>query len=214
MIRRPTWFLVSVLVILVALTWYLQKSKSSQTADEKPTETVQLLLNVQENTITGLTIERASDGKVVMINRDDQGLWKVVQPAGGETDVSQAEMAVSQLTSLTSQLSIGTVQDLSVFGLAKFAYEITITTNAGEKQVLHVGDLTPTGSGYYVSVNENNPVVVSKYSLDTLLNLVDSPPFVPTPTAESTPTSESMESTPSAGTTPASTSIPAATAAP
>ena len=50
--------------------------------------------------------------------------------------------------------------------------KITIINISGEKIVLKPGGLTPTGSGYFIQVDSNPAVVISKYGYEGLASLL------------------------------------------
>jgi hypothetical protein len=73
-------------------------------------------------------------------------------------------------------------------GLSQPSYVMTVKVTGGTEEVVRIGDLTPTSSGYYASLNDGSDVlVVDKTGLDALLNLVTSPPYASTPTPAPTP---------------------------
>jgi hypothetical protein len=41
---------------------------------------------------------------------------------------------------------------------------------------MNVGNVTPTGAGYYVLVSQQGMSIVSKYSLEPFFKLLDNPP--------------------------------------
>ena len=66
-----------------------------------------------------------------------------------------------------------------------------------------VGVITPTDSGYYVLNTAGEVVVVSKSSIDSLLELLKNPPYLETLTPS--PTAVTETPLPPTGTPPAST---------
>ena len=80
----------------------------------------------------------------------------------------------------------------SVGGTPKFfkrAWEAWFEDEDGKTYVMLVGMETPTQTGYYIQLDNGAIQVVAKFSLDTLLSLVDEPPILATPTPEVTATS-------------------------
>ncbi len=220
MIRRSTWALVAVFVLLLAGTLVYQRYQDQQPKAEATStpDPNGKLFTIDEKTIVSLRIEGA--GKAVQIGRDSSGLWTVTEPKGGPTDAGKVESAMSQLVDLGIIATLNPTTDLNVYGLGKAAYIITVGLNDGTKDVANVGSLTPTSSGYYVRLNDQTPKVVSKFSLDALLGLLENPPFQDTPTpaagtpapATGTPAAETPASPTGAPTAaPSSTPLPAAT---
>jgi hypothetical protein len=89
-------------------------------------------------------------------------------------------------------------------------YRITISLEDRQQINVYVGKATATGSGYYVRLGEKDVSVVSKYNLDSILNLSQNPPIKSTPTplveTETLPAEIITPTTPIA--TSASTSSP------
>jgi hypothetical protein len=57
--------------------------------------------------------------------------------------------------------------------------------------VLNIGNVTPTGAGYYVLVSQQGMSIASKYSLEPILKLLDNPPVklpdTPSPSDQNLP---------------------------
>ena len=180
MIRRSTLFILVIFAALVAVAVFWQRSQEEKEASATPTETTQFLLRFDAN-IDRLRLERAAGG-LVELGRDEGGIWKLLFPAGQETDVGAAESAVTQLLALPVISTLAEGPTLQDAGLATPTYRLSIDLDDGSQVVMNVGKATPTGSGYYVLVSGQGLSIVSKYSLDPFLKLVESPPIKPTPT--------------------------------
>jgi hypothetical protein len=177
MIRRSTLVLVVIFAALVAGAIYWQRSqdKKSPASEATATPGSQLLFHLKGN-ISGLRLERTNGGSLEL-GRDDQGAWKLIYPKADATDVAAVEAAVSQLISapVISTLEVGpSMQDA---GLAAPAYRLLINLDDGSQVVVNVGNVTPTGTGYYVLVSQQGMSIASKFSLDPVLNLVENPPI-------------------------------------
>ena len=102
MIKRNTWILLGIFVIVLAFALYYQNSPKKSAVSATPTSTTtELFKNLDEKLISTLRIEDTG-GKAVALGRDSAGVWVVTEPKGGSTDVTQAETAVSQLLALQS----------------------------------------------------------------------------------------------------------------
>ena len=208
MIRRSTWIILGIFILLSAATFFWQKYGKEAEAKATPTAEQDLLLNLTSK-VTGLRIEGVRSD-IVEVSRDAQGQWKLTIPAGQETDTGAVEAAVSQLSSLRILSAFEQGLDLGGAGLVVPSYRITTSLEDGESIVLNIGKATATGSGYYVQMGEKGIYVVSKYSLDSIIKLLQNPPIKPTSTSsigtetiapETTTPSISIE-TPSSTTTP------------
>ena len=184
MIRRTTWVVVAVFLAVLAAAIYIQRQPAEpEDAGATPVVTQPNLLPLTFSEISSLRLEETVTGKVVELAVDEGGVWQLLEPSAGPADPSEVENILTTLTTLRVQTSLEPAASLAIFGLAEPAYHLTLTSTAGEDVVLLVGDITPTSSGYYVQVNDQPPQVVSKFSLDSFLGILDEPPVQPTPTS-------------------------------
>ncbi len=101
-----------------------------------------------------------------------------------ETNIGEVESAISQLLSLRVVSELKDGPGLDETGLAEPAYRLLLSLANGQQEQMNVGRLTPTKSGYYVQVGNRGIFIVSQYSLDPFLKLVENPPIQPTPSIE------------------------------
>jgi hypothetical protein len=183
MVKRQTWILLAVFVILIGLAFgWTQYQTGWKKSHPTPTPTPeQYLFTMDSATVASLMITDNASGKTVIVARDASGQWALVEPQAEYTDVAAVEAAVTQLASLRITSSLTAAEDLSEYGLDKPAYTITINVNGGGQLVAQVGSSTATSSGYYVLVPGGVPQIVAKYSLDSVLKLLQNPPIA-TPT--------------------------------
>jgi hypothetical protein len=181
MIRRTTWILVAVFVVLIGLVLILQRREVSEPSEPSPTP-VRALLEISEDDITKLWIED-SEGNSVELNQDKSGMWVLIKPPVGATDTSMVGSAVSQLITSKVLTTIDPALEMEVIGLAEPDYMISIETNSGQRIEIIVGKVTATDSGYYVRVNDDAVTVVSKFGIEAITNLIENPPVLITPTA-------------------------------
>jgi hypothetical protein len=188
MVRRSTGILFVVFVVLLLGVLFWQQTKQSEESKITPTAVQEYLFDFDAE-ITNLIIE-SPDGKVVEMARDKDGQWALLQPENEDVDISRAETTSTQLMVLRVLAKFDQeVPEKSAVGLDKPSYVITFTLNDGSNIVVHIGDATPTDSGFYVNVDGRGVFVVEKYGLQTILDLVESPPIMPTPMVlDTTPT--------------------------
>ncbi len=181
--KRSTWILLIIFLALVGLTIYLnQKDVAPEEVESTPTATVEYLFNETAGRPSGIDL-RAGTGEQVAIERNEAGVWVLKKPVETEADQGSAEAAASQLSTLriVSRLEVAPGEA----GLVQPSYVMTVKLTGGTVEVVRIGDPTPTGSGYYASVNDSDEVlIVSKTGLDSLLTLLASPPYLNTPTPE------------------------------
>ncbi len=196
MIKRPTWILLGLLLLVVAAYAGLKKwpIKSGQTT---PTATPQgYLMTAADGTLTVLQITD-NTGHTFRMQRNSQNNWVIILPQTGDADQSLAAAAETQAKALQITTDLQTPTDLGTFGLASPADMIDLGFSTGAQHKIEVGAVTPTNSGYYVRF-DGKYYVVNKYGLDALLKLLTEPPYpaTPTPAVTEPPTPEAPSATP------------------
>jgi hypothetical protein len=186
MIRRTTWIVLLIFVVLVGIYWLVQRQPDDDAATGTPTVAPQLVFITGSDTIRAVRLEDSS-GRMVQIEKDDQGTWSLTEPESGMADQERASTLVSQVSNLRSLAVVDTPPAPEVVGLAAPAYTLTITTIDGGRQLAKIGSLTPTSSGYYVEPGGGPLMVIAKGTIDALVENLDDPPIAPTPTVEPTP---------------------------
>jgi hypothetical protein len=181
--------LLAVFVVFIGLavlwTSYQDNKKGS---NPTPTPTPeQFLFSVDSTAVASLKIKDNLGNKSVMVGRDVNGQWALIEPPAEYTDISSVEAAVTQLTSMRVTSSISNTVNLAEYGLDLPAYTITVNVNGGGQLLAQVGSTTATSSGYYVLVPGGVPQIISKFSLDAVIKLLTNPPIA-TPTTAPTPT--------------------------
>ena len=175
MIRRSTLVLVVIFAALVAGAIFWQRSQDKgEAAKATDTPSSQLLFHFKGN-INGLRLERTSGG-VLELSHDAQGAWQLIYPKVDETDSAAVDAAVSQLISLPVISTLEEGPTMEAAGLTTPAYRLLINLDDGSQVVMNVGNATPTGGGYYVLVSQQGLSIVSQYSLEPFLKLMDNPP--------------------------------------
>lgn len=184
MIRRSTWIVLLVFLVVLAGFLYLQRSSQDEEIDIPPTSSSQKLFELAESDLASVTIQ-SSDGNTVVLNRSDEGEWVYTQAPSGETDIAAIQSALGQFLNAQIVSSPGSLPGLEALNLENALFKILLIGQDGNQIVINVGKETPTSSGYYVLVSDQRQVVVvNKFGIDALLNLLENPPLKPTPTSE------------------------------
>lgn len=187
MIRRSTAIVLVVFIILVFVAWYAQQQGSLDSLDEEVTPTpVTNLFDITLETLLKVEIEDINDGRLIM-EKDSQGIWSFIEPTGYEIDQNEAKSIADNILGLNVLSTLEKSPSLDILGLDEPSFRIVLTSDVGEEQVAIIGNLTPTSSGYYMSRMGQIPVVVSKYSLEAILDRIGDPPIYVTPTPSLTP---------------------------
>jgi hypothetical protein len=226
MIKRSAIVYFVLFVIVMVAAFYLQRNEDKATPPSDggfepvvldtpdAVATPGYLFSARDGNVTSIFIE-SKDGKSVGLERLD-GVWRVTKPEPGEAIQSSVEEAASQILALQYLDSLD-LPNADV-GLDAPSYTITVGFSSGNFVIALVGDETPTGNGYYVRKETGPALVVGKYGLLALINMLDFPPYVasPTPAASETP-AETATPTLAPTNTPdpaAETPVPTATNAP
>ena len=214
MIRRNTWILLVVLVLLIGATFYFdhQKNISAGAATSTPAQT--FLFTSHDGNPTDIKIEDTA-GHSVEVARNSSGTWVLKAPTADAANQSQAEAAATQLTSLNL---LGNVQiGLDVVGLDKPTYTMTITFDSAKTHKVLIGSVNPIQTGYYVQVDGGPVQVADKSGIDSLVGMLTAPPYLATltPTVTLTPVpSDTSTAVPPTSSPIATLETPAATAVP
>jgi hypothetical protein len=193
MFRRSTWILVAFFLISLLVMLYLRQRDEASDVEATPQPTQAPLFSFSSDAITSLRVQNQA-GDVVDMRRDQDGAWQVVEPEAPEADQGQIGSAVNTLTSIMVQNTVDPSAPLDVLGLQPPEFVIRFEVEGAGPQELYVGRKTPIGNGYNVRHNEGPAVVVSSFSIDPLLLLLENPPIIePTPTPEMDGTEDETE---------------------
>ena len=184
--RAGTWAAILVLAVLLGVVYYLNtQEKLPQDDSDFALELVEdaFLFEDDDLLITGIAISPA-DGETIRLERDGESAWVFTQPESAEADPALVEAAASQIFSVIIVSEIESV-DPSIFGLDSPSHLIEIRFDNGTTSAIEIGDVTPTNSGYYARVDGARILILDINGIAPLLNLVDFPPYLVTPTPPS-----------------------------
>ncbi len=199
MITRNTWILLAVLVVLVGVALLVPKYLASQ-PQPTPTAAAPAAQPVfPTGDVSSFSIKSA-DGKSVAVKSLGNNQWSVTEPTDLTYDATTVQSAASFFKSAMVQTALETQPAADAMGLASPAATITIQLADGSQKVLKVGKETPTGEGYYVQIDTQPAVTVSKSEVESLTGLLTAgkAPVTPTAVFSGTP---GMEQTPAASPT-------------
>lgn len=191
MVRRSTWIVLLIFAALVGFTFFFQRYQANKPVDSAtatPTTPPVYLFELGDAQINEIKISD-STGKNIDLYRDQlTSLWAIADMPPGQADSAQIDSISTQLRSIQIQEALTQTVPLSSIGLETPAYTITLTTSTGTQIVTYVGIQTAIGSGYYVRESNGQVAIVSKTPMESILQLVESPPLLPTATPQVTPT--------------------------
>lgn len=206
--RKPwitTLILVGVLAVLAIVTMWV--SKLPAPAEEGVEPTAAPLWGKENQEITAITVTVGLNR--VSVQRDADG-WRVTQPSEGAADEAKLIGLTSSLANLKYTRALADIGNLNDFGLQPPQAQATLVFSDGLTIDLTIGITNPMGISRYVQkAGDPKIYLVSTYQVQNLLDLVQAPPYAPTPTPVPTP-----GDTPTAAPTPVPTATPAPTKTP
>jgi Domain of unknown function (DUF4340) len=199
MVKRPTWILL-VLLVLVVGAYFLIKNHPLKKAEPTPTTSGNgYLVTPSDGVLQSLRIYKKK-GQNFQMQRDLSKTWVITAPTSTVADQALAGAAETQVNALRIITMLESPPDPNTVGLDAPSYTMELEFVSGISHKLEVGILTPTSSGYYVRFDDGKIYVISQSGIDALSNLLTAPPYpateTPSPTVESISTPTSAIATP------------------
>jgi hypothetical protein len=172
-----------IFLVLVGLILYLnQKEPATEEADAiTPAAPIEFLFVDSDGLPTNIDIKDKTGEQETAFARNEAGVWVLTKPIASEADQAFAEEAASQVTSLRIESKLEVAPEAA--GLVQPAYTLTVETTSGTKKTVRIGDLSPTGIGYYATVDSSDEtLIIGRTGLDALITLLESPPISVTAT--------------------------------
>ncbi|RPH58748.1 MAG: DUF4340 domain-containing protein [Chloroflexi bacterium] len=189
MVKRPTWIMLILLAAAAGLYWYLQQpdNLASKAFNAGATPTLGMTGSVipPEKIVDGFSLESA-EGQVVSIVHEN-GTWMVVAGKKDVANQDEAASAINQIQALQSIVKIDQASDLATFGLDQPSYILKLVITDGTIITLKIGDATAIDNGYYAQKEDGTVIVISKYAIEFLTQVLAEPPFQATANPEATP---------------------------
>ena len=169
---RRTLIFVTVLLVLLGIIFFTEKYKeeiSQSVVTENSILLPKFLFAEKISDIVGLNI--VTENGILELERDDFGLWVVIQPEGADVQPGIVEAAVSQLRALPL-LAEDLPLSSSDVGVREQAIQVSVSFADGAESAFRVGDFTPSGSGYYIQSADGQIGILDRDALDTFLNVL------------------------------------------
>lgn len=205
MLRRSTLVVLVIFLVVLGGLFYWQNLHETK-EQTQPTATLETSIPVFDLGDNGIIrigiVDRA--GKAIAFERQSTEVpWTMVGQSAELIDSTQIEYIANELAYLMVDMTLENEPPLDVIGLNDPAYVVTLILEGGKQIVFRIGNITPTGNGYYVKVDENPVNVVAKYDLDEIVGTLYEPPLLPTQTPDLTLTTEPIPTmTPEISSTP------------
>jgi len=208
MIRRGTWIAIALLIILLGVTWYFEWSPTGK-ARVIGTPTATLIPQIiKENQSELFLVELStSSGEVTTLRKNPDNTWSLPSSPDQTVDQGKAQELLSDIYSLTPLTTLDSKVSLDSFGLMNPTQVLNVQVTNGSPYVIKLGSLTATESGYYIQVNSDPVIIVSKTSLESILDLLKTDALIvktatPTPSSTNAPDLNSGTPTPTPASAP------------
>jgi hypothetical protein len=186
MIRRSTLVVVALFAIALIALYLVQRNPgllpSSATPSPQATPMSKLFTDWKDSDVIEAKLERAIGG-TTDLTRNPDGSWTNVEV--GAVPPGKVEQLLSELLATNILVTLPPDTALADLKLADPGQKVTLRSADGRETVILVGGLTPTSSGYYIKVDAQAPVAVSKYAIEAVFQLFDEAKPEPTPTPTS-----------------------------
>lgn len=162
---RRYWGTIALLVVAALLGAYflfVDTPREQTRLEEKEREG--RVLALKEDEVTKLEIETPTDRLV--LDRGDNGIWRVTEPISATADDGTVRRLLSQLTTLSVVRKIEDVSDPGALGLDNPAVRVIAHRSEGRVEV-SFGDENPTGSGVYVQRDDRQVFVTATTAKST-----------------------------------------------
>lgn len=188
--RRSTIIYLLLLLVMAGAYYYLNNrpKPADILVTVEPAAVVSYLFTAEDGVPTSIRIESKA-GETVEVARDAENAWALTLPIEATADQGLAEAAASQVTTMQILDSLPDI-DLEIVGLKIPEYTLIVKFPKGVERKAEIGVITPTESGYYVRSAQGDVHIVSKSSVDALLGLLNSPPYLETPTPSPIPATD------------------------
>jgi hypothetical protein len=193
----PTVILVGVVALLVLFLIFVMPNLNPP-AEPGAQPTLALLWAFESEDLVRISVTVGAQTTTV----ERTGMtWRVVEPVPGDADILRVYNVADQVATMRpSRILTGNLAD---FGLMDPQAEVTLGLKDGPTVSFTIGDLNPNGTYYYVQKGDDPEIyLVPASSIDGLLDLVNNPPYPPTPEPPPTPLETETPAVPDEAPTP------------
>jgi len=158
-IRKSTWIMLIVLVFVIAAlgAFALRKNlalKSAQAASQP------ILPDWTAESVIKISIKYDHDKNSLQFLRDPSKNWIDIDRQSNTMPQDELNSALTQLFSLTPTQTLDQGTPIDWLGLSPPVASFDVMNISGETKIIKIGQPAPLGSGYYLQVDNNTPVIV------------------------------------------------------
>lgn len=170
MIRKPAWIAILIFALLAAATIFLQKNGSDQPlAKTTPTPTVYKVLDHTDKDVIKATLS-TKDQEIVVVKDPSSG-WKVITPSSVVDGASTFQEKISEILAFKVYRLLDSSTTDEALGVNNPTMIINLEFVDGSNDKILIGGQTPIESGYYARLQNGDPVVLNKVSVENVLDL-------------------------------------------
>lgn len=173
MIRKSTWILFALFLVILAFGIYLSKSDGILNKEKTatPVTVEKALPEISMDKATGISYTKLKMN-LISLSKNNNGVWTL--SSDPQKTINQARLSeiFSNLNSLEVMTKMNSSSKVEELGLLPPAQEINILGSEGTQIQVKIGNLTPTESGYYLQVENGVPIIVGKGGLETIVGLL------------------------------------------
>lgn len=120
----------------------------------------------------------------VIISRLDEENWQINSPSVQIT-AGDVTRLLTEFNAIKANATLRKDLDGQAYGLTDPTYRFTFNMRNGSQKMVNIGNINPTQTGYYAQVEMDPIIVISKGSIDTIIELINTAKNPPTPTPSS-----------------------------
>ena len=181
--RTTTIVLVVILAALALYVVVVQNPRDQAAATPTAATTTRVVWETTADQIVSLRVAEPAANRSTAMSKDAQGNWTVTQPTAGPADVNRLVTLTSNVATLSVSSVVTSVTDLTAYGVLSPTYTLEIGLADGQQLKASIGAQAPVGGGYFVLRDgDANVMVVAGFSIESLVELLNTPPYAPTAT--------------------------------
>lgn len=191
MVRRSTWIVLAIFVLMVAAAVLLPRLQKTDETPESTATNQPTQIKVYDLGLEDVVWIQFMDmqGKLVEVERESPTAdWVMVGETVDTSDSIRIGSIAGQLMAMQALRTFETELGVNAVGIDNPNYTVTVRTATGDVIINKIGNLNAVGSGYYIKVDDEPVVIVAKIVIDEILGILTEPPLAATPTPEATET--------------------------